>query len=504
MPVDKTYYDLLGVAPACEETELRRAYKKKALQLHPDKGGDPELFAQMKSAYDVLSDPKKRKMYDSYGIEGLKVMEGNLSPEAMMIVLTRSGKFVVVGMLSGLTLAVLSPVILFALRWDNTVDWPWFIAFIPIWILQALILAILVVVLRGPPAPPPVDGEVDEEAQAEHALRKRTARIAGCSGCLVLLLFVVFEVFLVLRLEYTVTFSWFIVVLPWLFLEVGNLTMTIVYSRSMLEEAKAESNKSPCTPPPPGLVFFLLQRLLWGVLRIFTVILMAARADEAFKGSWYLCMIPLMTGALVRIVDALVIKVKFRAEQARRRVPGREATEEDVQEPGAGICGAFCIIIFQLTIVCGVAGKLDGAEYSAWLVFLPILLLVFCCMCCLPVLMVIATQGQASPDPSHGPSPGVAATSGAAVDATQFGSADPEAGISLSPEQTSALAFMIASAAEAGATEAAIHASLVDAAAERQRISASVPADHGIRASGPENQGIRASAPGRYRMSASE
>ena len=40
--------------------------------MHPDKGGDPEKFKEMQGAYEVLSDPEKRAIYDQYGEEGLK------------------------------------------------------------------------------------------------------------------------------------------------------------------------------------------------------------------------------------------------------------------------------------------------------------------------------------------------------------------------------------------------------------------------------------------------
>lgn len=41
-------------------------------QNHPDKGGDPDVFKQISTAYEVLSDPEKRKVYDVYGKEGLE------------------------------------------------------------------------------------------------------------------------------------------------------------------------------------------------------------------------------------------------------------------------------------------------------------------------------------------------------------------------------------------------------------------------------------------------
>ena len=49
------YYDLLGVSRQASEKELKNAFKKKAMQYHPDKGGDPEKFKQINEAYQNLS-----------------------------------------------------------------------------------------------------------------------------------------------------------------------------------------------------------------------------------------------------------------------------------------------------------------------------------------------------------------------------------------------------------------------------------------------------------------
>jgi DnaJ-class molecular chaperone len=62
-------YDVLGVSQDCSKDDLKRAYKKMAVQHHPDKGGDPEKFKEIANAYDVLMDDQKRQMYDQLGDE---------------------------------------------------------------------------------------------------------------------------------------------------------------------------------------------------------------------------------------------------------------------------------------------------------------------------------------------------------------------------------------------------------------------------------------------------
>jgi len=59
------YYSILGVAKDATAEQLKKAYRKLASQHHPDKGGDTAKFQQIQTAYDTLSDPQKRAMYDN-------------------------------------------------------------------------------------------------------------------------------------------------------------------------------------------------------------------------------------------------------------------------------------------------------------------------------------------------------------------------------------------------------------------------------------------------------
>ncbi len=79
----KDYYDILGVHKNASDAELKKAYRKMANQYHPDKNqGDKEAeekFKELNEAYEVLSNPEKRAMYDQYGTTDFNSFGGGRS-----------------------------------------------------------------------------------------------------------------------------------------------------------------------------------------------------------------------------------------------------------------------------------------------------------------------------------------------------------------------------------------------------------------------------------------
>ncbi|KAH9914698.1 uncharacterized protein B0H18DRAFT_1087735 [Fomitopsis serialis] len=95
MVKETKYYDLLEASPDASDADLKKAYRKKALRLHPDKGGDPELFKEVTHAYEVLSDPQRRSIYDARGEGGLSESGGmgGMDPQDLFSQLFGGGGF---------------------------------------------------------------------------------------------------------------------------------------------------------------------------------------------------------------------------------------------------------------------------------------------------------------------------------------------------------------------------------------------------------------------------
>ena len=72
MATKRDYYEVLGVARDASQEDIRKNYRQLAKKYHPDVCKDSDAtqkFAEIQGAYDCLSDPEKRKMYDQFGTD---------------------------------------------------------------------------------------------------------------------------------------------------------------------------------------------------------------------------------------------------------------------------------------------------------------------------------------------------------------------------------------------------------------------------------------------------
>src|SRR6266576_682154 len=71
----RDYYELLGVSRTAAEAEIKKAFRRQARELHPDVSAEPDAearFREVVEAYEVLSKPEARELYDRYGHAGLR------------------------------------------------------------------------------------------------------------------------------------------------------------------------------------------------------------------------------------------------------------------------------------------------------------------------------------------------------------------------------------------------------------------------------------------------
>lgn len=76
----RDYYEVLGVGKGASADELKKAFRRAAIEHHPDKGGDEAKFKEINEAYEVLKDDKKRQRYDQFGHAGVGGAAGGGNP----------------------------------------------------------------------------------------------------------------------------------------------------------------------------------------------------------------------------------------------------------------------------------------------------------------------------------------------------------------------------------------------------------------------------------------
>eukprot|EP00300_Choanocystis_sp_HF-7_P015743 c19156_g1_i1.p1 GENE.c19156_g1_i1~~c19156_g1_i1.p1 ORF type:complete len:430 (+),score=76.21 c19156_g1_i1:60-1349(+) len=138
-------YAVLGVNSNATQDEIKRAYRKKALQYHPDKNpGLESQFQEASTAFGILSDPAKRKVYDQFGMQGVTMSEAIGDDRKVLAML---GHMMLAGcILLVLITALLVQTILICLKFSGQLSAEWLLVFIPLFFCFAVVLALSLLV----------------------------------------------------------------------------------------------------------------------------------------------------------------------------------------------------------------------------------------------------------------------------------------------------------------------------------------------------------------------
>lgn len=239
----ESFYDLLGVEHDATTDDLKRAYKRKSLQMHPDKlaqkgqtvtDEDQAKFTRMKEAYEVLSDPHKRETYDAIGERGMKWTEEpfSMDPQEMAHNFATSStidRAKIFSIFLFVAIAIFIQPILICLQIDGKFgDARWTSVLIPLWIWSILILVYHCRILMMGKIPKP-DHIPDAEWEDPLPMPKRII------GLIRFILFFAFELQTALHLDGVNSYPWSYVLGPLFLLEAFYLFKMLPLSRMVVE-----------------------------------------------------------------------------------------------------------------------------------------------------------------------------------------------------------------------------------------------------------------------------
>eukprot|EP00934_Nitzschia_sp_Nitz4_P008218 Nitzschia sp. Nitz4//scaffold221_size33835//7947//9732//NITZ4_007850-RA/size33835-processed-gene-0.20-mRNA-1//-1//CDS//3329542554//8208//frame0 len=222
-PTAEDFYAMLGLEHDATADEIKRAYKKQSLQMHPDKLAQrgeqvtPESqakFTRMKEAYEILSDPHKRETYDAIGERGMQWLEEpfSMDPQELAHNFAKSSaidRSKIFAIFVAVAVAVLILPILICLHADGLFgdDASWTLTLIPLWLWNcALFFYHTRVIMMGPIHRP--DHIPPEEWVDPLPMSKRYMSMVR------FLLIVAFQLLVSLKLDLVVNVSWVVIFIP--------------------------------------------------------------------------------------------------------------------------------------------------------------------------------------------------------------------------------------------------------------------------------------------------
>ena len=362
--------------------DIKRAYRKAAARVHPDRNrDDPDAttkFQEVQYAYSVLSDPRLRSIYDSYGEQGLKMYEQYVSfaeqgqggegglpmmNPANLLMAACVGVAVIVGLLTALAITLY-----LKLQGDSTA--PLALMLLPLWIIEsALLVALYGFLVSG----------LRKGADAQG--------LSGTAGTLAqLILLIAWEILLVLRTDGAVpTLPYVVIFAPLYILEVINATK----AAQRISPASYEAEKaSGATILPYGLN---VARVLGGTIArgIFLLLLTLHYDGPMASSAWGIVLLPLW------LLFVFSIMLSCAALQVQ---PSNEREQTLLMMARGKVFGTlflgFLLLLINLAL---------DHTITSWMPLFLIWFLIagcfFCCCCCAVGMlrMVPTPQGQDVP-----------------------------------------------------------------------------------------------------------
>lgn len=433
---EESFYDLLGLERDASSEEIKRAYKRRSLDLHPDKiaqrgkvvtEADQARFTRMKEAYEVLSDKHKRESYDAIGEKGMKWIEEpfSMDPQEMATNFANSStldRSKIFAIFLGIAIAVFLFPVLLCLQVDGTFgqNSSWAAVATPLWIWNAFILFYHVrIIMMGPIERP--DHIPEEEWFDPLPMSKRFIGLAR------FLLYFLFQILAILNLDQVISLKWYIVFIPVLVVELITLSKRMSQAKQQvvtIEELEALSGRQfadfteeekeaisfsylifPSKSEGYALAKSMQESAKTDIIkicfRIAFIALLMVQLDTGVDWSWWLVFTPFFamsccicctqcqkyTDLQAKAAEKLDAAIATNAENYGAMEEGVNAAAQDseslseeekneIKTQLVKTLSTCCSQTIFLVLICLCLGKLQGAGFSSLWIISPFLFLV--------------------------------------------------------------------------------------------------------------------------------
>ncbi|KAJ8322799.1 hypothetical protein QVD99_007510 [Batrachochytrium dendrobatidis] len=404
----KDYYQLLGIERNSDQAAIKKAYRRMALRLHPDKtGNDPaavERFQLVQKAYETLSDERKRTVYDTYGERGAAMFESMseytpfVDPDMIKAI-----NAVFLGGSLLVALLILFPSFL-SLRADGRVQWSWVAVFSPLFIVDAVFMVLIMRSQMPKPRDPRegMDDDDDDDIKAEEdASSKKTERAGKAALISYLLCFTILQILIALKLDDVITAGWSQVFIPWYIMEFAHLCIKtlstvaeIQYNKALAAaHARRQENDPELPQLPKPLLLIIFDKFAPTLLRFAQIILLLLKLDGTLSDvSWSLILLPVWLMAAFNIISLAIWAARGKKESGK----SKEKTEEFNRTLTMRIIALAIYFILFYTGAGLLVQRLSNPDQttpSTAVILIPvfiILSILLCCFCCcLPAMFAM-------------------------------------------------------------------------------------------------------------------
>lgn len=310
---------------------------------------------EISTAYNILSDPDKKQIYDQYGEEGLNILESGMFGEegAEILPFLLKPHFRGIVYLLALLLVciiVLVPVFI-VIRTDGAVHWSWGAVFVPLWILLALYNTFTVALIF---------------------IGKNPKKLNSIKFALQSILITLFFAFICARLDGATSWHPAAYLAPLYAFELLNTIKLVPKSgsASFINEAQGGEGTEKRSYLGLGYIGYLIRIWFWWVHRVWFLIFLTVKLDNN-GWSWWIPAIPILTAT----VFGFILKIADDRAEANSH---RYAEPEDEESKGGKLMTSalFCILGSLLIIFLGLlATHLDQGKYSVAVVFIPVFII---------------------------------------------------------------------------------------------------------------------------------